>query len=127
MTFSRKSLTTMFSCLLAPGIQGTVRNAQLSGNLSFRFSAALGELHGLLLKLGCKCRLWFWHDLLLCSRTAFPHSTTPLIWVKIKGLFSQTEGRRRNDCLDQGDGQSESALGCRADSWGTVETRHSCV
>jgi hypothetical protein len=51
----------------------------------------------------------------------------PLLEAQVKGLFSQTEGRRRNDCLDQGDGQSESALGCRADSWGTVETRHSCV
>ena len=28
----------------------------------------------------------------------------PLLEAQVKGLFSQTEGRRRNDCLDQADG-----------------------
>jgi hypothetical protein len=37
---------------------------------------------------------------------------SPILEAQVKGLFSSTEGRRRNDCLDQRDGDEESTLGC---------------
>src|SRR6266699_2698645 len=44
-----------------------------------------------------------------------------------KGSYSQAQGRRGNDCLDQADGDEQSALGSRAHSWRTVETGPACV
>ena len=37
---------------------------------------------------------------------------SPVLETQVKGLFPQAEGRRRNDRLDQRDGQEQSALGC---------------
>ena len=51
----------------------------------------------------------------------------PVLEAQVKGLFSSAEGSRGNHRLDQADGQRESTLGCRADSWRIVETGHSCV
>ena len=52
---------------------------------------------------------------------------TPVLEAQVKGLFSSAEGSRGNHRLDQADGQRESTLGCRADSWRIAETGHSCV
>ncbi len=39
---------------------------------------------------------------------ALPH----VLETQVKGLFPPTKSRRRNDRLDQADGQGQSALGC---------------
>src|SRR6266851_5463131 len=95
MPFAWKGLIAMIDRLLAPGIQGAVGNAQFSCNLGFRFVTGSGELHRLVLKLGSKGRLWFWHDhLLFLSRSACPHSTIPLNWGKIKYLTPHHKGKQ---------------------------------
>ena len=40
----------------------------------------------------------------------------PVLEAQIKGLFSQAQGSRGNHRIDQGDGNEESTLGCRAHS-----------
>ena len=37
---------------------------------------------------------------------------SPVLETQVQGLFPQAEGRRRNDRLDQADGEGQSALGC---------------
>ena len=37
---------------------------------------------------------------------------SPVLEAQVKGLFPRAEGRRRNDRLDQADGEGQSALGC---------------
>ena len=52
---------------------------------------------------------------------------SPVLEAQVKGLFSPAEGRGGNDCLDQADGEGQSALGSGTDSWGTPETGHTGV
>jgi hypothetical protein len=46
----------------------------------------------------------------------------PVLETQVKGLFTQAEGRRGNDRIDQRDGEGKLALGSREDSWRIVET-----
>src|SRR5437868_8743112 len=79
MTFARKGFLAMCFCRFAPGIQGTVGNAQFSCDLRFRFVTGLGQLNRFLLELSRKTWLWFWHrDLLFkTGLSTFYHSTIP--------------------------------------------------
>ncbi|MGZ3617791.1 MAG: hypothetical protein ACXVAV_12400 [Ktedonobacteraceae bacterium] len=49
---------------------------------------------------------------------------SPVLEAHVKGFFSQAQGRRGNHCLDQADGQGQSALGSGAYSGRIVETGH---
>src|SRR5258708_36613774 len=51
----------------------------------------------------------------------------PVLEGQVKGLFKQAQGSRGNHRVDQRDGEGESALGCREDSRGIIETRHACL
>jgi putative transposase len=36
---------------------------------------------------------------------------SPVLEAQVQGIFEQAESRRRNDCLDQADGEGQSSLG----------------
>ncbi len=60
-------------------------------------------------------------------RRLAPGALSPRLETQVKGRFSQAKGSRGNGHLDQADGDGESTLGCRAHSWGIVETGPSGV
>ena len=51
-----------------------------------------------------------------------------LYWKhKTKAHSHKSKVGHGNHCIDQGDGEEESTMGRRADSWRTFETRHLCM
>jgi hypothetical protein len=83
-----KSIASMFSQLLAPIMNGTVGDAQLSGQFGDRFAARLSQAHGFHLKFFRKGSLLFRHD-------PFP----PLIISSIPSFLTGPERGKLNHSL----------------------------
>ena len=78
MSFAWKRFLTMLFGLFAPGIQGTLGNAQFSGDVRFRFAAVQSKSYSFLLPLDGKGRCGFGMIFSLFQERCLPtyyHST----------------------------------------------------